>query len=441
MSTQVAADADAASGADADPGWPAGASPAAGPAAADLAAGSWATGTSATHSSAASEPDKQQISVALTHISWWRSALIGLATWAAAAGTYIVVTLLSWMINDKSGPLLERVYLYWNHWDTGHYIRISQVGYTSDRPDTHAFFPLFPILLRGFNAIIPGPPLVASLVLSNLACIGALVVLHRFALREFDLVTADRMLLFLMAWPTAFFLSAGYNESLFLLLSAAALYCMRAGNWWAAGALGALASATRLSGALLAIAFAAEYVRQRGWRPRHLDAAAILLMPLGLVADCVFCWVSMDDPLAFSHAQGEWGRELAAPWTGVLQAVDAVSSYPSLRQVAIHNVIDLTATLVTAGLLVACLVGPWRSRHQLSLILYSVASFLAVLTGPVAGDFPLQGAPRYVLEFIPIFFLLARLGASRAFERIYLLPAIGLQAVFLLTFINNVWVA
>jgi hypothetical protein len=74
-------------------------------------------------------------------------------------------------------------------------------------------------------------------------------------------------------------------------------------------------------------------------------------------------------------------------------------------------------------------------------VAYAAASYLVVLVGPVGGLFPVQGAARYALELIPIFFLLARAGASRHFERLYLLPAIGLQAVFLLTFINNVWVA
>jgi Gpi18-like mannosyltransferase len=352
-----------------------------------------------------------------------------------------MVTLLSWMINDKQGPFVARMYEYWNHWDTGHYIRIAQEGYTAQRPDTDAFFPLFPLLLRVADPVIPGPTPVAALVLANVACVGALLVLHRFAIHEFDVPTADRVLLFLMAWPTAFFLSAGYNESLFVLLSASAFMLMRQRRWWAAGIVGALASATRLSGVLLVIGFAAEFIRLRGWRPRRLDGAAILIMPVGLSAFCAYCWATLHDPLAFSHAQGEWGRQVTLPWTGMVHALDTIYSYPLLRPVAVHNFVDVVSTMVTIVLLVEAAVGPWLRRDQLPLILYSMASFLVVLTSPVGGDFPLQGSPRYALEFIPIFFLLARLGAARVFERIYLLPAIGLQAVFLLTYINNVWVA
>ncbi len=371
---------------------------------------------------------------------WWRSVLISLATWAGAAATYLLVTLLSWMVGDRRGPFVRHMYEAWNRWDTGHYLRIAENGYTAQRPDTHAFFPLYPMLIRGFDLVIPASPLVAALVTANLACVGALIVLHRFASFEFDRTTADRVLLYLMAFPTAFFLGAGYNESLFLLLSVGSLYCMRRGAWWLAGGLGALASATRLAGVLLAVAFVAEYIRQRGARPR-CDAAAIVLVPVGLAAFSAYCWRYLHDPLAFSHAQGEWGRQLTMPWTGLAQAIDTIEYYPLLRQVAIHNLIDVVTVLAISVLLLECLVGPWLPRDQLPLVLYSVASFLVVLTGPVGGDFPLQGASRYALEFVPIFFLLARLGASRAFEPIYLLPAAGLQAVFLLTFLNNVWVA
>jgi len=375
---------------------------------------------------------------------WRRAWQVGITTWVAAVITYVVVTALSWMIDDEAGPPMQRLVQAWDRWDTGHYIRIAQFGYTPDRPDTHAFFPLFPMLLRGLDTILPGPTLVASLVLSNVACIGALVVLHRFTAREFDPATADRALLFLMAWPAAFFLSAGYNGSLFLLLSVAALYCMRGGTWWAAGGLGALASATRLTGVLLVLAFVVEYARQHGWRLRAIrfDAAAVLLVPVGLAAFSAYCWVTLGDPLAFSHAQDEWGRRFAPPWVGLAEAIQAISVRPLLAQSTVHNLLDLVAVLATVGLLGLCVVGPWRlPRDQVFLLVYAAATLLVVLTGPVGGLFPMQGAPRYALELIPIFLLLARLGASRQFERLYLLPAVGLQVVLLLTFLNNVWVA
>jgi hypothetical protein len=363
---------------------------------------------------------------------WRRSWQTGLATWAAGLLLYGVVTALSFMVTDRIGPSPSRLYEIWDHWDTGHYMRIANVGYTADRPDTHAFFPLYPLLLRGVDWLLPGPTLVATLVLANALLLPALVMV------------ADRTLLVLMAWPAAFFLSAGYNASLFLLLSVSLLLCLRRQAWWAAGLLGALASATRLAGVLLAIAFAVEYLRTRGWRWRAVrwDAAAVLIVPTGLVLFVAYCWVALGDPFAFSGAQDFWGRRFAAPWVGFGEAVRVIIGRPLLEPAAVHNLIDVAAVAVVVGLLALACVGPWRlGPGYHAALAYSITSFLVILSGPVGGAFPMQGAARYAIELVPIFVVLARLTAGRVGERLYLLPAIGVQAVFLLTFLNNVWVS
>jgi hypothetical protein len=254
-----------------------------------------------------------------------------------------------------------------------------------------------------------------------------------------------------MAWPTAFFLCSGYNTSLFLLLTLASLYCMRRGWWWAAGGFGALASATRLAGVFLVVAFVIEYARQRGWtwhwrtwrwRSLRPDALGIVLVPVGLAAYALYCWQAFGDPLAFSVAQRQWGREFAPPWSGLAEAAGAAFGRPLLQTMALHNLIDLLTYVVVITLLVLCVVGPWRlPRDQTFLIAYAAVSLAVVLTGPVAGLFPLQGVPRYALEIVPVFLLLGRLGENRHVDRWYLLPAVALQVMFLLTFLNGVFIA
>jgi hypothetical protein len=403
---------------------------------------------------------------------WRRSALTGLATWFGAVSAYVMVTMLSAMIDEKPGPALSRLYLTWNHWDTGHYMRISRVGYTLDRPDTHAFFPMYPVVLHVVDAIVPGPTLVATLILANVFCIAALIVLHRFAAREMGPAIADRTLFFLMAFPTGFFLCAGYNESLFLFLVVAAFYCLRSGRFWAAGAIGAIASATRLAGVLLVLPFAMEYARQHGWRLLSIpapirglwrpnaagsapaasrrwsvggmrpDVAAVLLIPVGLGSFAAYCWVVFGDPLDFAHAQLSWGKHFTPPWLSIGQVLGNVLGHPMLEPITLHNLLDFSIGLGSIVSLVLCVVGPWRLRRdQLSLVVFAAASLLTILTTPAGGIFPLAGMPRYALELIPGFLLLARLGEHHAFERIYLMLAIALQAVLILAFIRNVWVA
>ena len=80
---------------------------------------------------------------------------------------------------------------------------------------------------------------------------------------------------YLAIFPTGFFLAAGYNVSLAIVLSVAALYAVRRHNWWLAGVFGALASANRSSGVLLLVPFAYEYLSSRGfaWRAGRTPGA------------------------------------------------------------------------------------------------------------------------------------------------------------------------
>jgi len=162
-----------------------------------------------------------------------------------------------------------------------------------------------------------------------------------------------------------------------------------------------------------------------------------------VAAFATYCWIAFGDPLDFAHAQEVWGKHLAAPWVGFQQAIHMVSLQPMvLYQAGLHNLLDIGFGLASILLLVLCVVGPWRLRRdQLFLVVYAGATLLTVLMSPAGGLFPMMGIPRYALELTPNFLLLARLGAHRAFERLYLLPAIGLQVVLLLAFLRNIWVA
>jgi hypothetical protein len=106
---------------------------------------------------------------------------------------------------------------------------------------------------------------VAALLVANAALLLALIVLFRLVEHELDRAAAGRTIFYLVAFPTGFFLSAAYNEGLFIALLAATVYCLRREHWWRAGALGALAAATRSAGILLVLAFAYEWARAHGY--------------------------------------------------------------------------------------------------------------------------------------------------------------------------------
>ncbi len=379
---------------------------------------------------------------------WRRAWLAGVGTWAVAYASYLLVNWVYWTVGtEPTPPTAAQFFDVWNRWDTGHYITIATEGYNV-QTENPAFFPFYPLLMAVLDPVLPGYKLGAALIIASAACIAALAVIHRLVEDLFDAGTAQRTALYLMAFPFGFYLVAAYNESLLLALCAASLYCMRRGHWWLAGAFAGCASATRQAGVLLGLAFVIEYLRQRDWQIKRArwDALAILLVPSGLIAFMIYSGITLDDPLRFMHVQEYWGRELSMPWKGAQGALDHLEQWSTegpFHAYVVVNIIDLASIPIVIAMLVLSLVGPWRlGRESWDLVAFGAVTFLMVLLSPIgAGLPPLHGVPRYALEIVPAFIVLGRMGASRAFDRAYLFPAIALQAALLIGFFANVWLS
>src|SRR6185503_12430190 len=143
-------------------------------------------------------------------------------------------------------------------WDSVWYLRIADSGYGDSAPRA-AFFPLYPLLVRGVATVLGGSHgalLVAAYLVSLAAFLGALTLLYRLTELELGRRLARPTLLLLAVFPAAVFFGAPYSESLFLLLAVGAFYAARTGRWAWAGACAGLASATRSAGLLLIIPLA-----------------------------------------------------------------------------------------------------------------------------------------------------------------------------------------
>src|SRR5438477_3478437 len=141
----------------------------------------------------------------------------------------------------SSSPVDAAFFSSWNHWDAANYVRIAQFGYQT--PYDVAFFPLFPLLITAFAHILGSwSYLLVGTIISNAALLGALFVIYQLAVETGGEQVAQRTLLYLCIFPTAFYFFAPYNESLFLLLTASTFLAMRQQRWWLAGLLGLLAA-------------------------------------------------------------------------------------------------------------------------------------------------------------------------------------------------------
>jgi hypothetical protein len=184
-----------------------------------------------------------------------------------------------------------------------------------------AFWPLFPWLMRLGHDLTGFTVDAVGWIVANAAFFVALPLLYRLVALDFDLPTARRTVVTLAFFPTAFFFSAVYTESLFLLLAVGALLAARQQSWFLAGCVGLLAALTRSQGVLLLAPFAVLFVQQYGWRPlRWFPSALFAILPalgpvlFGLHLDRAQDSAEGRDWLAFITAQADWDRFSATPW-------------------------------------------------------------------------------------------------------------------------------
>jgi Gpi18-like mannosyltransferase len=329
----------------------------------------------------------------------------------------------------------------WNHWDGANYVRIAQFGYQT--PYDVAFFPLFPLLITAFAHVLGSwSYLLVGTIISNAALLGALFVIYQLAVEAGGEQVAQRTLLYLCIFPTAFYFFAPYNESLFLLLTASTFLAMRQQRWWLAGLLGLLAALTRSAGIFLVIPYMVEL-----WVTRESITASrqnmllrilpILLIPLGTALYAIYCWYISGNPLDFVAVQSHWGRHTTWPWQGMWQSLTEIFWYQPFGSFnEVHNLLDLSATLAFIAL---AIVGKNKLRASYSIWM-GVALLYVILSPAIAAPDPLESNQRFVLEMFPAFITLSMLGIKHPrLHQAIMLVFPTLLATLSMLFIMNRW--
>jgi hypothetical protein len=338
----------------------------------------------------------------------------------------------------------------WNHWDATRYVDVAQYGYRD--VFYTPFFPLLPLLIKGIALLCGNQGYLAiGMLISNAALLGTLFVLYHLASDTLGERVGRRALLYLCIFPTAFFFFAAYNESLFLLMTCGAFLAMRLQKWWLAGVLGLLAGLTRTAGVMLALPFLYEVWMNRpllatsetrpGFWPQIWErvpkALPVLLIPLGTLGYCVFCWHNFGTPLAFATVQVHWGRVTAWPWSGIVSAlIELFHTQPFGSFLEAHLLLDMAATFGFIALTVVC----WRKLRTSYAIWISLLVLYMLISPALTQADTLQSIQRFVLEMFPGFIVLAALGLEH--PRLHyacLLAFPFLQAIMAALFVLNRW--
>lgn len=314
------------------------------------------------------------------------------------------------LAHGPGGNLLLRTF---DRYDSIWFSRIAEHGYAS-RPSA-AFFPVYPLLVRGV-AFVTRSHLAAGVLVSVAAAAVAAWLLLRVARRHLAEDSAQTTVLLLALYPTAFVFTAAYSDALFLCFVLLAVDAAERDRALLAGVAAALAVDTRLLGVAL-IPTLLLLLPRRG----VLRLAPVVLFPaLALGLWLLYAHVHYGDALASSHSEHRyWLREpLSAHWIwhefrnipGALsQLVFHLPRPPYPRYV--HTA---AADVYDAAFLVFGAVFTWVAWRRLgrALGLYSVLTLAMIVLAPTSWR-PLLSVPRFLLADFPIFLALAAVLAGR----------------------------
>jgi Gpi18-like mannosyltransferase len=341
------------------------------------------------------------------------------------AGVAGVLTVSSRAGGTQFGPINTAVATgLFHQFDASYYLAIANHGYVSTAPNNLAFFPLYPLLIHTVGWLI-GSDVIAGLLISAGSFALALVLLHRLTELELGRRAADATVLLVAFAPLSFFFSAIYTESLFLLISVAAVLAARRECWALAGVLGGLATLTRPTGILLVVPLLIMRLRVR----RRLDRRLLwtLIPPAALAAYMAILAANGFSGLAPFQQGAFWQRVTVGPIAGFAAAlVTAVNSAaaivrngqrvfaPTLAGPFTPNAECLLLLLVLAiasAFLVACF-----RRLPREYGAYAAAVLLICLSSPSIGQ-PLVSFDRYALTIFPLWMAAGAWIAKRRLER------------------------
>lgn len=289
-------------------------------------------------------------------------------------------------------------------WDGRWYLEIARFGYPDSIPANitynqnearAAFFPVYPMLVRVTDAVLPGGDTFASLFVNVVFGALSVVLVGVLARRLFNVAIAARTMTLYAVFPGSFVLSFAYAEATLIVLAALCLLFLVEEQWLLAGIAAALATATRPNGiALVAACVVAALLaiaRHRDWR----SLIAVLLAPIGFIGFQLYVDSTAGESGAWFRVQREaWSEGTSFGATAVANTFGFVTS-------PLDSPADaLTAmSLITLAFMLYCL---WKRHLPLPLV-----AFCAVVIALMLIPETVTARPRFLFTAFPLFISVA----------------------------------
>jgi hypothetical protein len=368
--------------------------------------------------------------------SMWEALPIWLASRIAVAMAGLGA---AWVLHGKDARDVPSWLGLWQHWDADLFVKVARFGYpptTAYRDHTEVDFPAMPIAVR-LGHLVTGNWTLAGLLVSLIAGGVAACAIYWLATEENGPLGGRRAVLYLVCFPYAIFLFAGYSEGLFLAFAATCWVFVRKQRWREAGLLAAGASATRLIGLCLALGVGIEFLvvsyRARGFRGRFwLDAPWLLTPLLAVLGFVTYMHARTGYWDAYQRAQKlGWGRYSASLWQGFHTVLGQANNGQQAGFYAWSWRAEMLAVVGGAVLTVVLLC----------LRRFGEAAYVGSATYLLAAQNYYASSVRAALVWFPLYLLLAKVTVRREWaHQLIVAVTAPLMVVFVILFGMGGWV-
>ena len=328
--------------------------------------------------------------------------------------------------NTKPYPL--KWLAIWQRFDANWYTSVADNGYGTIGGDDH-FPPLFPVLIRILKPLF-GSAFIAGLLISHLATLYAIKLLFDTFYEWGGNYLAKRTVLFLLIYPTSFFLFSVYTESLFLVTALLSLQYMRKGSWAWAGFWAFCAVLTRLQGAALVIPMIYLMWREPTFLRKPASWVGLALPAVGGLFYLFLRSMQVTQGVV-PLVESDWHARMVLPWETYWYAIQTLTS-------GRFTFIDLLNWAI-GTLFIILLVAGWQ-KIPLEYNLYTAFSLLIMLIRIVETQ-PLISMSRYSLTLFPSFFVFGLAGENPWLRRLIIYAFIPLNLYLSAQFFLWGWVA
>jgi len=338
--------------------------------------------------------------------------------------------------------LLSRIIIYFvgkniisfaNQWDSPHYLYLAENWYTNigDQANFIVFLPLYPFLIKIFSLGLFNYKIV-SLFLSNLFFILGGLIFYKLLRIDYSEKFSVLVLILMSIFPTSFFFSSTYPESLYLFLFSLSLYLIRKNHLVASFATASLLTLTRPFGILI-------------WLPLFIESLKKNKLIKVLPTISFFCLSSIliyllinysvyRDFLAFQKIlQNNWGKSFGFPWKGILNSWKIALGGRSWDEYKVFVGWSEALTSTIAWLIIPpSFIKKFKIRTSY-VIYYLMGVIMMTSTGFILSS------PRYLLSLPPFFIILAKILKFNLLKIIWLIISITLLLLLSFNFSRGLW--